>query len=101
MHYHQTTQLIPSQRIKYEHQASRQDDLVLAYFARMAPAKLSPEQVHQALSLGCPLTSIRRAITNLTKAEQLVKCEEYTDGQYGRAVHLWQFCGKVKQLDLF
>lgn len=37
-----------------------------------------------------PLTSIRRALTNLEKRGLVRKCEEVTVGAYGRNEHLWE-----------
>jgi hypothetical protein len=70
--------------------ASKQNDHVLAIFH--ANGKLTPSQ---AWSLGLNfgyswlLTSVRRSITTLTNAGQLVKLEERHVGPYGRPETVW------------
>lgn len=78
---------------EYEVKASEQNETVLAIFQRMRMA-LSPSQVlaYYPLPPGAllpPLTSIRRAITTLTKAGALVKLESKRKGLYGRLEGEW------------
>ena len=42
------------------------------------------------LNLNCPITSIRRAITNLTDAGKIIKTDQYVKGNYGKLEHLWE-----------
>lgn len=86
--YHVTTDLTPAQHVAAATAASRQDDAVLAVF-RHENRPLSPDEVLALLPSQCLLTSVRRAITNLTKAGALVKLHQYRDGPYGRPVGLW------------
>jgi Fe2+ or Zn2+ uptake regulation protein len=49
--------------------------------------------LHEVIGLrrpSWPLTSIRRALTNLEKRGLVRKCEEVTVGAYGRNEHLWE-----------
>ena len=41
--------------------------------------------------LNCPITSIRRAMTNLSDDGKLEKTKEYVVGNYGKKEHLWCF----------
>ncbi len=63
----------PAEALAGERRAQRQDARILAWF-RAHPGRWTPSEVHAAedlLDLNCPLTSTRRAITNLTRAGQL------------------------------
>ena len=45
--------------------------------------------VHFLTKLKCPITSIRRAMTNLAKSGKLKKTSKYTIGKFGKKEHLW------------
>lgn len=79
---------------EYQAKASEQDATVLWLFQK-ARRPLSPSEVHDAYPcpLGLPrppLTSIRRAITTLTKAGALEKTSEKRRGIFGRSEFVWQ-----------
>lgn len=72
--------------------ASSQDAAVLDVFRR-AGRPLTPSDVWRLTSDAghlWPLTSIRRAITNLTNDDLLVKLDLQRTGIYGRPEGLWQ-----------
>ena len=50
---------------------------------------LSPSMVLARSGLNCPITSIRRAMTNLSNEGQLEKTNDYVKGNYGKREHLW------------
>ena len=50
---------------------------------------LSPSMLISLSGLNCPITSIRRAMTNLSKEGKLEKTKEYVIGHYGKKEHLW------------
>ncbi len=77
-----------------------QESLVLDHFRLMFPAQLTPEQVQEAVLPNTPITSVRRAITDLAKAGHLIKCGQ-VKGRYGRPVHQWSFAGTFTQQDCF
>ena len=54
-----------------------------------AKEPLSPSMVHFLTKLKCPITSIRRAMTDLSKAGKLNKTPKYTIGKFGKKEHLW------------
>lgn len=89
--YHQTTPMTNSALVVAIQRAQRQDEAVLAVFA---DGRLhSPSQVHATLTeqgKSWPLTSIRRAITNLENAGALVKTDTLVQGIYGRDEHTWR-----------
>lgn len=54
---------------------------------------LSPEQIQNLYAeehAPIPLTSVRRALTCLTKKGYLQKTDEMVKGNYGKKVHTWQ-----------
>lgn len=89
-HYHNTTNSRGPELARYEREAATQDEAVAAVYRKHAPFGLSPSQCHRALGTQAPLTSIRRAITNLAKAGVLVKTGDQVRGQYGRPEHRWK-----------
>tara|TARA_Y100000361_G_C11062870_1_gene291434 strand:+ start:61 stop:372 length:312 start_codon:yes stop_codon:yes gene_type:complete len=50
---------------------------------------LSPSMVLSLSKLNCPITSIRRAMTNLSNDGLLEKTNDYVEGLYGKQEHLW------------
>jgi hypothetical protein len=71
-------------------QANKQEKIVLAVF-RNEKRLLAPHQVHAIGFDGhTPLTSVRRAITNLTDLGYLEKTDEMVMGLFGKAVHMWK-----------
>jgi hypothetical protein len=109
--YYQTTRLSAGKRQEYESAAQNQEAAVLDYFRQRPGAKCSPDIVHKYVLPRAPLTSVRRALTNLTQAGHLVRLDEHQPGRYGRLVHLWQLAqpkpkpaeqsGPATQLNLF
>ena len=90
--YHQTTALTPQQARDYERAASTQDAVVLEVFHASA-GPLTPSQVWARCSRegrNWPLTSIRRAISNLTRDGALVKLDFVQNGPWGRPESMWQ-----------
>ena len=76
--------------LKESHRKVRsQEGKILNYFL-MYGTPLSPSMILQKMNLNCPLTSIRRAFTNLTIDNKLIKTDEYTIGDYGKREHLWE-----------
>ena len=77
---------------KYESKAKTQDELILLYFKR-THRNLTPSELEIAMEIlhnkHWPITSIRRALSNLTKRKLLQKLETQRDGPYGRPEHCW------------
>jgi len=73
--------------------AIRQQAKVLSLFRSFPNCRFSPEDIHGQFGDNVPLTSIRRAITNLTQEGKLEKTPHMTFGKYGKKVHLWRYKG--------
>lgn len=77
--------------VDFERKAQSQDDLILDFYRRNYHRPMSPSQVHDWLGLrGVPITSIRRAISNLTARGLLEKTQTKVSGKYGRPEYCWQ-----------
>lgn len=86
--YHNTTDSVGAERRKFTAKAKSQDELVREYFTRFKSATAS-EVRRDMIRLGwitgrTPLTSIRRAMTNLTNEGKLVKTTNQYKGPFGR-----------------
>lgn len=88
--YHQSTPLSSQELANAIRSARYQDQAILAVFS--AGIAGTPSQVHSILvrmGRAWPITSIRRAITNLEHDEKLVKTDELRRGPFGKVEHLW------------
>lgn len=91
MHYHQTqAYLTTDEREAYECVAKTQEEMVLEFFTTRPGMEYSPERVQELVLPHAPLTSVRRALTNLTTAGDLVQGESAVLGRYGRPVGTWK-----------
>lgn len=91
MSYFNTTRLRGADLVRAIADAAKQEDAVLAIYAN-ATGPLSPSDVWgqcNAAGKHWPLTSIRRAITDLTEAGKLIQMDEQKTGIYRRPEHLW------------
>lgn len=89
MTYYNTTKSTGEELGRFKFSAERQERLVLAYFRDRAWRGFTPSQVRLGMKTQAPLTSIRRAIANLTKEGLLRKSDLQAPGPYGRPEHIW------------
>lgn len=73
--------------------AKKQEDRIMVIMqAKRRP--MSPSEIHSVylawFTKRTPITSIRRALTNLTKADKLEKTDIQIQGIYGKPEHKWQ-----------
>jgi len=87
--FHNTIGLIdPALTIRVNKNA-RQRDVILQLFREHG--ELSPVHCHNLFgTMFTPLTSIRRAISDLTKEGYLVKTDRMVKGIYGEPNHIWR-----------
>ena len=80
----------------------KQEDLIYSLFVK-CNQPLSPSMVLSQSGMNCPITSIRRAITDLTNSGRIVKTDRQVKGMYGKAEHLWELpdMKEPKQVSLF
>lgn len=63
---------------------------IYKFFLSNLQGQFTPFDVAIHTGLHAPITSIRRAITNLTRAGYLVKTNRKKEGLYGMLNHTWQ-----------
>ena len=100
MSYHQTTPMEPRPLREAIEQAARQEDAIAAIFHRFPHLKLAPSQVHALTTRAgkaWPVTSVRRAITDLEKAGALEKTRSLHVGPHGRFEYRWQLSASVER----
>ena len=79
----------------------KQEDLIYSLFGKRN-RPLSPSMVLSQSGLNCPITSSRRAMTDLTNLGKIVKTDRQIKGIYGKAEHLWELpLLEPKQVSLF
>lgn len=93
--FHNTTCLEGSALRRREIRAGSQNSVILAYF-QASMGIFTPNEILERLVLigliapNTPITSIRRAMTDLTKLGYLVKTDERRPGEYGELNYCWK-----------
>jgi len=91
--FYNTIYLDNDQLTKANAEAMKQEEFITAIFKSNPNKPISPSQIHKVygkdFSKNVPLTSIRRAITNLTEKNILRKTGIMVDGIYGKPEHCW------------
>jgi len=97
--FYNTINEVSSNLVTYQRNTRTQESIILDCF-RTAKEPLSPSMVHFLTKLKCPITSIRRAMCNLTKEGKIFKTKQTTMGMYGKRECLWILKGPDQQIDL-
>lgn len=93
-HFHNTIGASKKELIVLDEKCKTQEDKVLDYFKKNPELHCSPTDVWSAIGLyETPVTSIRRAMSNLTRDGFLEKTNVKVNGIYG----VKTFCWKLKQ----
>lgn len=85
--YFNTTDLKGDELKESIARAFKQEEIILSLFKRHG--NLSPSDVLKLLDFQYPITSVRRAITNLTTKHYLIKTKVQKKGLYGKAEYIW------------
>ena len=97
MSYHNTLAHEGETLRQYQQKAMSQDELILEYFRRRRFGDhISPTVAHRYAVPAAPITSVRRALTNLTTAGLLVKTNVMVEGAYGRPESTWILADPVQ-----
>lgn len=110
-HFHNTISL-PNDELKVANKnCITQEQKVLAYFEKYPNQEFTPPQIQEGLSLyTTPLTSIRRAISNLSATKdalgnpiipKLIRTEHKAKGIYGMKNYTWKLIVTKGQQNLF
>jgi hypothetical protein len=85
-----TIGLLPSEKIGRESNALTQTEKILRFFEAHPNQEFTPCEVWQGVGYGTMLlTSVRRSISNATKAGDLVKTGNRRKGIYGELNYTW------------
>jgi hypothetical protein len=73
MSYQNTTETLSAELREYQYKATTQESMILDFFNQRAPCEYPPSQVLYLVFRGAvPLTSVRRAMTELTNELRLL-----------------------------
>ena len=91
-HHHNTTNEDGKTLTDFDNKAKSQEERILEYLKQHEPllVLLTPSLAqHKVFNNKIPITSVRRALSNLTRDGHLEKCGKVM-GQYGRPEHNWR-----------
>ena len=88
MTFYNTIQENPDELARSHLKAKTQEQKIINCF-KQYETPLSPSMVLSISGLNCPITSIRRAMTNLSNEGKLIKTDVKMEGMYGKQEHLW------------
>tara|TARA_R110002020_G_scaffold11657_7_gene43592 strand:- start:1387 stop:1686 length:300 start_codon:yes stop_codon:yes gene_type:complete len=74
-----------------------QEEVIFDLFNKYPKEEFTPFEVQLRLNLMCPITSVRRAISNLTKEHKLEKSSKQKLGKYGKLNHTWHLASWLKE----
>ena len=100
MYYNTTSEA--GDTLKYSQvKAETQTEKVLAFFFKYREDMFTPSSVHGYIGGNSPLTSTRRAISDLTKDNKLEKTIYKGSGSYGKPEYCWRLKKQEGQTSLF
>ncbi len=87
---------------KHLQNAKGQQVLIKEYFEVFPDKEFTPVQILDNLHLKVPITSVRRAMSNLTQAGVLIKTQNKRMGMYGVENYTWKLAvnSKTNQLNM-
>ncbi len=92
--YYNTTRSDGTTRRKYEIKAKSQEEAVLRWFQdeSINACGWTPSEIRDIVFANAPpITSVRRAMTNLTDQCKLIKTDNQRKGPEGRPEYVWRF----------
>lgn len=91
--FHNTISLSDKELSRENANALKQEEFITTIFKANPNKPISPSQIHKVyvkdFQKNVPLTSIRRAITNLTEKNILRKTGIMVTGNFGKVEHCW------------
>ena len=105
---HQGDHFTEQQIEDHQEKAEGQEKKLARYFYHHPFGRFSPSQLHRNCEfIDWPMTSTRRALTNLKDDDIIMKTEYTVEGNYSRPEHQWRwkrpadFKVEPKQSDMF
>jgi len=102
--YYNTTELTREDKIKYTSKAKAQESEIRSWFLHTNNENTPSEIWEKLFDKKIPITSVRRAMTNLTNGTSpfLKKTAKKRNGFYGKPEHVWKiYYRDEKQVGLF
>ena len=101
MTYYNTTYITGPLLEEAEQAARTQEDRVMAYFEFVGSSTPSEAWTH-VFRCSVPITSVRRAISDLTDEGVLIKTTKLREGAFGKPEHEWRIARpEDRQQNLF
>ena len=95
--YHNTINEQGQELTQSRRKARSQQEIVLEYFKQW-PAPRTPFEIQERVLPRAPITSVRRAMTNLEKAGELIKAPGcMIPERYGKKNHAWALAPKEQE----
>ena len=94
MNYYNTTKQKANNLKDWELKALSQESLIRKFMELNKDLSFTPFEIQEAFleeDVIWPITSVRRALTNLTKDNVLIKTDELVPADYGRPNYKWQW----------
>ncbi len=102
VNFHNTIELTGHALTQAESKARSQQDFFMQYFKCYPDAWKTPFEIQKDVLPNAPITSVRRAMTNLTDAEKLRKTHVKIIEKHGALNHKWRLKNeKPEQRKLF
>lgn len=70
--------------------AESQENRIYRFFRDNPTVELTPFELKARIRMRSPITSIRRALTELTNKKKLIKTDTMKKGDYGKNCHCWR-----------
>ena len=91
MTYYNTTNITGEQLKHAWADAKTQEDKIMVLFMKYPETLFMPFEVRgKVFDHNTPVTSVRRALTNLTDAGKLIKTGTQKSGEYEKQCHCWK-----------
>lgn len=90
--FHNTINATNNEVAEFNVKIKTQNDRILEFFKNNQGKQYTPFDVQKALDMYYhPITSIRRAISDLCADNKLIKCNEQRTGPYGKKNYTWKY----------
>lgn len=88
--FHNTVNYLPSQVVEAEKQNIKASEAILMMFKAHPKRWFTPWEIHELFEGKMLITSVRRSITDLEKAGDLIKSNELVNERMGKPNYQWR-----------